>query len=429
MAEIARACEELNAKGITDRSKVLTRVAASAPAATTAGTTDHAAVLRSLEATFAKVRALADRGEAASAAVALGEEGYFGAFEPLERELQVCEPGTVPRLEARFNALRGEIGRGLKGPELAGKLDDLKAEIAAAVARLEGRPSGGFGMALVASLGTILREGVEVILLLTMLGALVAKAGRRDLLPALRWGVGLAVVASGLTALVLNFLVRSAAGRTQEMIEGLVLLAASGVLFYVSYWLISQSESKRWMAFLKRCAGEGTAAGGAFTLGLAAFLAVYREGAETALMYQSLLALNAGSREGLAGLGVGLAAGLVILAVLYVILRATSVRLPLRAFFQVTGVLLFAMSVVFAGHAVFELQSAGLIRTTPLAWLGAGLPVLGLYPNVQCVGVQGILILGAVAALLVMVVGTARSSEALAAAPAPAVPSGRVPVA
>lgn len=430
LSSITRAADELTAKGITDRSRVLARVSASSPAATgSAG--DHAAALRALTAAFLGVQELADRGEAAGAAAALGEDAYFTSFEPLERELQVRAPETVQPLEARFNVLRERIGRGLMGPELASELGELQTEIAATVARLEARPSGGFGVALIASLGTLLREGVEVILLLTMLLTLVTKAARRDLLPALWWGVGLAGAASGLTALALNLLVRSAAGRAQEMIEGGVLLAASAVLFYVSYWLISQSESKRWMAFLKRCAGDGQAAGGAFPLGLAAFLAVYREGAETALMYQSLLALNAGSRAGMAGIGAGVALGLVLLVMLSFLIRATSVRLPMRSFFQVTGGLLFVMSVVFAGHAVFELQSAGVIRTTPLPWLGSGLPVLGLYPSLQGVGVQGILVLGAIAALVTLARPTVGNPAGANPAPAsaPASASTRLPVA
>lgn len=414
LTTVTRAAQDLTSQGITDRSKVLAGTSALDSTASIAPT-DHAAALRALGTALEQVRLLADSGDASGAAATLGEEGYFNAFEPLERELQLREPAAVQPLESRFNVLRAEIGRGLKGDDLAEKLDALHADIAAVVSRLEARPAGSFGVSFIASLGTILREGVEVILLLTMLLTLVAKAGRKDLLPALRWGVGLAAVASGLTALALNLLVRSAAGRAQEMIEGLVLLAASGVLFYVSYWLISQSESKRWMAFLKRCASEGTTGRGAFTLGLAAFLAVYREGAETALMYQSMLALNAGSRAGIAGIGAGLGVGLAILVVLYFLIRATSVRLPMRAFFQATGVLLFAMSVVFAGHAVFELQSAGVIRTTPLPRLGGGLPLLGLYPSVQGVGVQGMLILGALAALGAMAVSPKVAEPAAAA--------------
>ena len=90
------------------------------------------------------------------------------------------------------------------------------------------------------------------------------------------------------------------------MVEGLVMLAAAGVLFYVSYWLISQSESKRWMDFLKRQAQRGSSSAGRGTLALTAFLAVYREGAETALMYQAMIGGQGQSRAGLLGLAAGL---------------------------------------------------------------------------------------------------------------------------
>src|SRR5262249_3136754 len=159
--------------------------------------------------------------------------------------------------------------------------------------------AGAFGPAFAASLVTILREGIEVILLLTMLVTLVVKSGQRRALRAIGWGVGLAVVASAATAWGLNHLVASAQGTARETFEGVVMLAAAGVLFYVSYWLISQSESRRWMEFLKRHARRGAELGGLGTLALTAFLAVYREGAETALMYQAMIGAQGHSPSGL----------------------------------------------------------------------------------------------------------------------------------
>src|SRR6185437_5741638 len=96
-----------------------------------------------------------------------------------------------------------------------------------------------------ASLVTILREGTEIILILTMLLALVAKTGQPAARRAIWSGVGMAGAASLLTAIALNRLVASVQGRTRAQLEGAVMLAAAGVLFYVSYWLISRSESKR----------------------------------------------------------------------------------------------------------------------------------------------------------------------------------------
>jgi high-affinity iron transporter len=180
------------------------------------------------------------------------------------------------------------------------------------------------------------------------------------------------------------------------------MLAASGILFYVSYWLISQLEARRWMDFLKKQARQGLELGGQGTLAVTAFLAVYREGAETSLMFQALLGSEGRTQGGFLGVIAGLALGLVLLAVIAYIIRATSVRLPMHVFFKFSGLFLFALAIVFAGNGVFELQNAGILLTTNVAWLGHGLPWAGLYPNLQVISVQGLLLAGAVLAWVVI---------------------------
>ncbi len=93
---------------------------------------------------------------------------------------------------------------------------------------------------------------------------------------------------------------------------------------------------------------------------------------------------------------------MVLLAVIAVLIRATSVRLPLHVFFKFSGMFLFALAIVFAGNGVFELQNAGILLTTNLAWMGRGLPWAGLYPNLQVVSVQGLLLAGAILAWFVV---------------------------
>jgi high-affinity iron transporter len=185
-----------------------------------------------------------------------------------------------------------------------------------------------------------------------------------------------------------------------EMVEGLVMLAASGVLFYVSYWLISQVETKRWLEFLKRSATGGNRA--LLTFGITTFLAVYREGAEIVLMYQALAANQ--TPTGIAGIVLGSVVALIALGAVAFAVKTLSVRLPMQRFFQVTGVFLFVLAVVFAGQGIFELQMARVLRTTSVSvpLLGEGWPLLGLYPSVQGLAVQGILVLGAVASLLIL---------------------------
>jgi high-affinity iron transporter len=408
---------ELNRMGVTDRTHIFgmagTGTAASA-ADVPADAGQPEPQLAALRRGLAGVAELAGRGEADEAASAMTAV-YWGQFEPIERFVAARKPQDVRPLEVRFGMIRGEVGAGRNGAALDAEFAALLTEVETALGRSRAEPASTFGSAFANSFIVIVREGAEVILLLAMLIALAVKAegnpgaARSGALRAVAWGVGLAVVASLGTAWGLNRVVAAAQGRSRDLLEGLVMLAAAGVLFYVSYWLIAQSESRRWLEFLKRQAQRGAGLGGRGTLALTAFLGVYREGAETALMYQALLGTQGQSRAGLLGLAAGLGAGLVLLAALALVVRATSVRLPLRAFFKVSGAVLFGMAVVFAGNAIFELQECGLLKTTtlagagPLAWLGRGIPLLGLYPNAQTLSVQGLLLAGAVLALVVMI--------------------------
>jgi high-affinity iron transporter len=410
LAALVRDARDLQSKGISDRSQVLTSSSttdAAALAFADSAESDPQPRLRALRAALNVVSDLAERDQPADAAAEV-VTAYFDAFEPIERILFLRNPGAIRPLEARFATLRGQVDGGLKGAELDSILTAIHQDTADALQTAGGQASA-FGLSFAASLGTILREGLEVILILTMLLALVAKAGRpRGARAALWWGVGLAVAASAVTAIGLNSLVTSSRGRSREIVEGVVMLTAAGVLFYVSYWLISQSETQRWLTFIKEQAKRGASLGGFLTLGLAAFLAVYREGAETVLMYQALLAGQ--PPEGIAGIAAGTALGVVLLVILAFLLRVTSLRIPLKPFFQITGVVLFALAVIFAGNGVLELQVAGLLKSTPLPSIGYGLPLLGLHPTVQGVAVQGLLVCGALLALVLILFQRAGTS-------------------
>ncbi len=119
-------------------------------------------------------------------------------------------------------------------------------------------------------------------------------------------------------------------------------------------------------------------------------------------MYQALLGTEGRTRPGLLGLAAGLAVGLILLALVALLIRASTVRLPIRTFFKFSGMFLFALAIVFAGNGVFELQNAGLLLTTNITWLGRGLPWAGLYPNLQVISVQGLLLAGAILAWLLI---------------------------
>jgi len=142
-------------------------------------------------------------------------------------------------------------------------------------------------------------------------------------------------------------------------------------------------------------------------LGSAAFLAVYREGFETVLFYQ---ALYASAPTASMTVTLGFIAGAIALLLVYFLFRRFEIHIPIRQFFFVTGLFLYIMAVVFAGQGIHELQDAGMIGATFVAWVPT-LPLIGMYPSVESLAAQGIF----VALLLYATVVTLRRGTKVAA--------------
>ncbi|MBC7907430.1 MAG: FTR1 family protein, partial [Rhodospirillaceae bacterium] len=167
-------------------------------------------------------------------------------------------------------------------------------------------------------------------------------------------------------------------------------------LTYVSHWLFARREAQRWQSYIKEQVEKALSGGQMFSLGFAAFLAVYREGAETVLFYQALM----GSAPGQA---MPIAAGFVVAAIalvaVYWAINKASMKLPLKPFFTGTAILLYVLAIVFAGQAMLELQGARWVGATPLEGF-PNLPALGLFPTAESVAAQLVLL-----ATLVPVIG------------------------
>src|SRR5688500_19268215 len=146
--------------------------------------------------------------------------------------------------------------------------------------------SGGWG-AFFQSFLIILREGFEAILVVGAVVAFLIKMGHREHLRSVWIGIALALVASAATVVALRTLF-IAMPASREIVEGITMLLAVVVLFSVSYWLISKVEAAKWQRFINEKVGNALEHGGGRALALVSFLAVYREGAETALFYQAL---------------------------------------------------------------------------------------------------------------------------------------------
>lgn len=321
---------------------------------------------------------------------------YFDTFEAsgLEQAVNLRDPKRKAELEAQFAAVIGAAGNGQPRTKVAAAWHELRSGLAT-VASDFSAPAGqeGFWAVALQSFLILLREGFEAILVITALAAYLRKVGAGDKLRVVYQGVGWAVAASAVTAYLFSVVLRvSGAGR--EALEGVTLMIAAVVLFYVSYWLISKREAARWQAYVRGQIDKALSRGSLVALGTAAFLAVYREGAETVLFYQALLGQSAGQS---AAVWAGFAAACAGLGAVYLIMRYAAFRLPLGLFFAVTAALLYYLAVSFAGSGVLELQNAGWVSITPVP-LVPRWPWLGLFPSWEGVAVQSGLILLALAA-------------------------------
>jgi high-affinity iron transporter len=307
------------------------------------------------------------------------------AFEPIETPARARDPGVVSSMEKLFADFKAAVrANDIRGAERA--RDAIEATMPKVVDLTQ--RTGSAYEAFVQSFLIILREGFEAILVIGAVVAFLLKTGHRERLRDIWTGVVLGLLASAVTAVVLKTLL-GAMPASREIIEGLTLLVAVAVLFSVSYWLISRVEAAKWQQFIREKVNNALAHGGGKALAFVAFLAVYREGAETALFYQALF--DEGPRVALP-ISLGILLGFAALAVIFTLFYRYGVRIPLRPFFSVTSVLLYYMAFVFMGKGVRELQEGNAMPIT----LIPGFPhveALGLYPTWQTVLAQ-LLLLG-----------------------------------
>ncbi len=336
------------------------------------------------------------------------------AFESVEGTLGATDPGLVARAEAAFLTMRASAEARADAATMERRHAELAAVLADAVhAMTRGRsPAALFA----ASLLLMLREGLEAILVIGAIMAVLLKAGAKDRQRDVRWGVVLALAASLVTAAAFEWVFRVSPAQ-REALEGGVMLVAAAMLFYVSYWLLSKVEIAAWTRFVKDQIQRAVQSGSGLALGGVAFLAVYREGFETILFYKALFIT--GGAGGFAPITAGMAAGLAALVAVFIGIERFGLRIPMRPFFAVTGATLALMAFVFAGTGVKELQEGGFVRST----LVHGMPtwdLLGVFPTLQSLAVQSAILLAILGALVwTFVIAPARAAVRIAPAPQP----------
>jgi high-affinity iron transporter len=206
---------------------------------------------------------------------------------------------------------------------------------------------------VVPSLLIMVREGFEAALIVALVFAYLRKLDRLDMARTTWFGVGAAAAVSVAVGVGLHATVGGLTGVARLRSFAAISLLAAGVLTWMVFWMRRQSRAIK--GDLERRVDVALqAAHASSALAMVAFLAVLREGIEAALF----LVAAATDGDG-ADVITGALLGIVIAAVLGGVVYAGGRRLPMRAFFQVTGMVVIVFAAGLLARSVLFLQSSG----------------------------------------------------------------------
>lgn len=237
----------------------------------------------------------------------------------------------------------------------------------------------------------LIREGLEALLVVIALMSFVNKSangrGKGWIWSGVLSGLGVSVI----LAIIVKFVISSGAfGNNNAQIAGWTGVFAAVMLLYMSYWLHSQSNIADWNRYIREKSQTALTTGKLVSLGVLAFLAVFREGTETVLFY-----IGMASQIKLQSLLIGFLIGAVILGILAYLMIFVGLKLPLRPFFMVSSIIVFYLCIKFTGMGIHSLQLAGFIQTTNSQSIPS-IDFFAIYPSWESTIPQIALVVGAV---------------------------------
>ena len=233
-----------------------------------------------------------------------------------------------------------------------------------------------------ANLLIALREGLEAALVVSIIIAYLVKSDRRDALPKLWLGVGLAALIPLVAGAIMTWGPKTLTFQAQEILGGLLSFVAVGLVTWMIFWMGKNARELKGEleGSLSKTLAEGGSGWGVVWI---AVVAVGREGVETALFVWATV--RSSIETSIMQTTAGVVTGLVLAIVLGVLIYQGAVRINLRIFFAVTGYFLIVVAAGIVAYGIGDLQEAGLLpghtshawdlssylpaNTSPLHWL------------------------------------------------------------
>ena len=352
----------------------------------------------------------------------LVNEAYYQYYEKLGFEKNVMNAisgSRVSQVEYQFKEIRSSMNKGEDLQATKQLVDQLKDMLITDAGILDGNggaQQNGFTKFITSSIGQafiiLIREGLEALLVCAAIIAYLVKSGNKKLVKWIYLGIVAGIAGAGVIA-VIFVLAFGGSGPLQEIMEGVCALIATLMLLWTSNWMLNKRSVASWNKYIRKkteaavgkagsalAAGESVTAGMVFSLAMLSFLAVFREGAETVIFYQSIYSMSQDSQ----GMWIGGIAAAVVLVIIFLIIRFTSVKIPIGPFFLVTSILMAVLVVIFAGGGVHALIEGDLVAGTYLTGVTTN-DWLGFYPYVETIVAQAI---AAVAVIVLFAVGFAK---------------------
>ncbi|MBI2708888.1 MAG: FTR1 family protein [Actinobacteria bacterium] len=226
------------------------------------------------------------------------------------------------------------------------------------------------------SLLITLREGFEAGLTVAIVFAFLRKAGRMDLARPVWLGIAASLALSVLSGVVFNATLGGFNGLARLRTFAVVLVLAGALLVWMVFWM--REQARRVKTDVEERVAEAVATGSTFALAFVAFIAVLRDGVETALF---IIASTSSVGEVGVGTLIGAVAGLALSVMFTYLVYRGSRLVPIKRFFQVSGVLMIVFAAGLVSRGVMNLQQSGDLASfnlngvydlTGVSWLTTG---------------------------------------------------------